>query len=132
MLAGRCGKNDILQLLMEDEVQCEETQIVALRADIVAGHVDETDLLLRLGAPANKGENEKPIHVVSQLGHVEIIWLLMQYVASLACRNDSGDTALCLAVEPGHLSLVQYLVQLEIEGLDRPNSENETPLYLAA
>jgi ankyrin repeat protein len=48
-LAARCAKNDTVQLLMEREVQCKKAQIDALRATIVAGHVDTTTLLLRLG-----------------------------------------------------------------------------------
>jgi len=35
-LAVRCGKNDIVELLIKSEVQCDEAQIGALRAVIVA------------------------------------------------------------------------------------------------
>jgi len=70
-LAARCGKNDIVELLMKNEVQCEEAQIGALSAVIVAGHVNTTPLLLRLGDPVNMGENEKPIHDASRLEREE-------------------------------------------------------------
>ena len=56
---------------MKSEVQYEEAQIGALRAVIVAGHVNTTPLLLRLGDPGNIGENEKPIHVASRLEREE-------------------------------------------------------------
>ena len=131
-LAARCGNNDIVELLMEGEVQCEEAQSGALRAAIVAGRMDTTDLLLRLGAPVNKGEHEKPIHIASQLGRKEIVRLLLQYGAILTSRTDSGNTALHLASEAGHLSLVKYLVEEERDYLSALNSENETPLHLAA
>ena len=88
-LAVRCGKNDIVELLMKSEVQCDEAQIGALRAVIVAGHVDTTTLLLRLGAPVNTGENEQPIHVASRLGREEIFTLLLQYGASLTSLTDT-------------------------------------------
>ena len=131
-LAARCGKNDIVELLMVGEVQCEAAQIDALRAAIVAGLLDTMDLLLRLGAPVNKGQNEKPIHVASELGRKEIVSLLLQYGASLTSRTDSGNTALHLASEHEHLSLVKYLVEEERDDLNTLNHENETPLHLAA
>jgi len=131
-LAARCGKNDIVELLMEGEVQCDEAQIGALRAGIVAGHIGTTDLLLRLGAPVNKGENEKLIHVASQLGHKEIVSLLLQYGAILTSRTDTGNTALHLASEAGHLSLVKCLVKVDRGGLYSANYKNETPLHVAA
>jgi ankyrin repeat protein len=88
-LAARSGKNDILELLMGGEVQCEEAQIGALRAAIVAGHVNTTAHLLKLGAPVNKGENEKPIHVAIRLGHKELVSLLLQFGASLTSLTDT-------------------------------------------
>jgi serine/threonine-protein phosphatase 6 regulatory ankyrin repeat subunit B len=131
-LAARCGKNDIVELLMEGEVQCEEAQIGALRAAIVARHVDTTALLLKLGIPVNIGENEKPIHVASRLGHKEILILLLQYSASLTSVTNAGNTALHLASEEGLLNLVKYLVELDRGGLCSHNFEKETPLHLAA
>jgi ankyrin repeat protein len=112
-LAARYGKNDIVELLMDGEVQCEEAKIGALRAAIVAGHVNATALLLKLGVSVNIGENEKPIHVASQLGHEEIVILLLQFGASLTSRTDSGNTALHFASENGHLNLVKYLFEEE-------------------
>jgi len=131
-LAARCGKNNIVEILMVGELQCEEAQIGALRAGVVGGHVETTSLLLRLGAPVNKGKNEKRIHVASQRGVKEIISLLLQNGASLISRTDSGNTALHLASEHGHLSSVKYLVELQRDGLYSLNYENETPLHLAA
>jgi len=117
---------------MKGEVHCETAQIGALRAAIVAGHVDTTTLLLRLGAPVNKGENEKPIHVASQLGRKEIVSLLLQYGAILTSRTYSGNRALHLASENGHLSLVKYLVEEHTDFVNDLNFENETPLHFAA
>ena len=70
-LAARCGKNDIVELLMNSEVDSNEAQIGALRAVIVAGHVDMTSLLLRLGVPVDIGDKEQPLHVASRLGREE-------------------------------------------------------------
>jgi ankyrin repeat protein len=84
-LAARCGKNDLVVLLVKGEVQCEAAQISALRAAIVAGHVDTTALLLGLGAPVNIIENEQPIHVACRLGLEDIVILLLQYGVSKRC-----------------------------------------------
>jgi serine/threonine-protein phosphatase 6 regulatory ankyrin repeat subunit B len=131
-LAARCGNNDIVEILMEGEVQCEEAQIDALRAAIEADQVDTTALLLRLGVPVNIGEKEKPIHVASRLGREEIVSLLLQFGASLTSLTNTGNTALHLASEAGHLSLVKYLVEKDRGGLCSLNYEKETPLHLAA
>jgi ankyrin repeat protein len=130
-LVARCGKNDIVELLMKSEVQCEEAQVGALTEAIVAGHMEATALLLRLGAPVNIGETEKPIHVASQLGHNIIVIQLLQYGASLTSRTESGNTALHLASEAGHLDLVKYLVKVDRNGMNTLNYDNETPLNLA-
>ena len=130
-LAARCGKNDIVELLMNSGVESNEAQIGALRAAIVAGHVDTMTLLLRLGVPVNIGDKEMPIHVASRLGRKEMFILLLQYGASLTSLTDTGDTALHLASEAGHLNLVKYLVELDRGRMYSLNLENETPLHLA-
>ena len=113
-------------------MKCEEIMTSALKAAIEAGHVDMTTLLLRSGAPDSGGENEKRIHIASGIGHKEIVSLLLQFGASLTSRTDSGNTALHLASEAGHLSLVKYLVELQRDGLYSLSCEDETPLYLGA
>jgi len=131
-LAARCGKNDIVELLMKSEVHCEEAKVGALIAVIVAGNVETTTLLLRLGVPVNIGEKQMPIHVASRLGRGEFVILLRQFGANLTSLSDKGNTALHLASEAGHLSLVKYLVEVDRDGLYTPNYQNETPLHLAA
>jgi ankyrin repeat protein len=133
-LAARCGKNGIVELLLrgDNNVKCEEAKISALRAAIVAGQVATTVLLLRLGVPVNKGENEMPIHTASRMGHKEIVSLLLQYGASLKTRTRSGNTALHLASEEGHLSVVKHLVERWRDDVHSLNYEKEMPLHLAA
>ena len=46
--------------------------------------------------------------------------------------TDSGNTALHLASEAGHLSVVKYLVEREDDDVNSLNYDNETPLHLAA
>jgi serine/threonine-protein phosphatase 6 regulatory ankyrin repeat subunit B len=125
-LAARYGRNDTVKLLLQSccAVKCQEILTSALTGAIVAGQVDTTALLLRSGAAVSGGENEKPIHVASRMGHKEIVNLLLQYGASLTSRTDSGNTALHLASESGHLSLVKYLVEVERGGLCSLNYEN--------
>jgi len=132
-LAARYGRNDTVSLLLQScsAVECEEIMTSALTAAIVAGQVDTTALLLGSGAVVSGGENEKPIHVASRMGHKEIVTLLLHYGASLTSLTQSGNTALHLASEEGHLSLVMYLVELQRDGLYSLNYENETPLHLA-
>jgi ankyrin repeat protein len=111
-LAARFARNDTVNLMLQrfSTVTCEEIMTGALTAAIVAGQVDTTALLLSSGAAVSEGENEKPIHIASRMRHREIVDLLLKYGASLSFRTDSGNTALHLASENGHLSLVKYLV----------------------
>jgi serine/threonine-protein phosphatase 6 regulatory ankyrin repeat subunit B len=129
-LAARYGRNDTVKLLLQScsAVNCQEILTSALTGAIVAGQVDTTALLLRSGTAVSGGENEKPIHVASRMGHKEIVSLLLQFGASLTSRTDSGNTALHLASEAGHLSLVKYLVELQTDGLYCLNYENEKRL----
>ena len=118
-LAARYGRNVTVMLLLQSccALNCEDIMTSTLTAAILAGQVDTTALLLRSGAPVSGGQNEKPIHVASQMGHKEIVSLPMQYGACITSHTDSGNTALHLASDSGHLSLVKYLVELQRDGL---------------
>jgi ankyrin repeat protein len=133
-LAVRYGRNDTVELLLQGccAVKCEEIMTSVLTAAILAGQVEMVKLLLTSGAPVSGSENEKPIHIASRMGHMEIVSLLLQNGASLTSRTDSGNTALHLASEAGQMSLVKYLAELQIDSLYSLNYENETPLHLAA
>jgi ankyrin repeat protein len=86
-LVARCGKNDIVKLLLEREVEYNEAKIGALRTFVVAGDLDATDLLLRSGIPVNIGVNEKTIHVASRFEREEIFRLLLKKGANLTFRT---------------------------------------------
>jgi ankyrin repeat protein len=66
------------------------------------------------------------------MGHQDVVNLLLENGASLMSRNDSGNSALHLASEAGHLCLVKYLVELKTDGLHSLNYDKETALHLAA
>jgi ankyrin repeat protein len=112
-VAAGYGRNDIVKLLLQSccAVKHEKIMTSALTAAIVAGQVDTTALLLRSGAQVNGGENEKPIHIASRVGHKEIVSTLLQIGASLTSLTQSGNLALHLASEAGHMYLVKYLVE---------------------
>jgi cytohesin len=88
ILAARYGRNVTVKLLLQScsALKCEEILTSALRAAIVAGQVDTTALLLRSGAPVSGGENEKPIHVASRMGHKGIVSLLLE-IGRASCRE---------------------------------------------
>lgn len=100
-LAVRCGKNDIVGLLMKSELVSNKAQIGALRAAIVAGHVGTTSLLLRLGAPMNIVEKGNPMNFASWEGREEIVILLLHYGASLTSFTDTRNTVLIWRVNQG-------------------------------
>jgi ankyrin repeat protein len=133
-LAARYGRNDSVELLLQRHcvVKCDDIMTSAMTAAIMAGHVDTSALLLRSGVPVSGGEKEKPIHAAWRTGHMDVVSLLLQHGAIINCRTDSGNTALHLASEAGHLSLVKYLVELQRDQMETPNFENETSLHLAS
>ena len=62
--------------------------------------------------------NAPRIHVALRMGHKEIVRLLLQYGASLTSRTESGNTALHLDSEVGHLISVKYTVELDTAGME--------------
>jgi ankyrin repeat protein len=65
----------------------------------------------------NQTENEKPIDTKLRMEYQEIVTLFLRHGASLESRTVSGNTAVHLASETGHLSLVNYLDQLQKDGM---------------
>jgi ankyrin repeat protein len=51
----------------------------------------------------------------------EIVTLVLRHAASLESRTVSGNTAVHLASENGHLKLVKYLEQLQKDGMHSLN-----------
>jgi ankyrin repeat protein len=61
--------------------------------------------------PNGIAEDDFPIHVAAQLGHLETVKVLAESGAKLDARDDSGETALHKASCGGHLDVIDFLLQ---------------------
>jgi ankyrin repeat protein len=72
-------------------------------------------------ASVNQAQNEKPIGTAPRVEYQEIVTLFLRHGASSESRTASGNTAVHLASENGHLRLVKYLDQLQKDGMHSLN-----------
>ncbi|XVF28700.1 hypothetical protein REPUB_Repub15cG0052500 [Reevesia pubescens] len=99
--------------------------------------------------PNAKGET--PLHIAARYGHSDLVEFLINYDQAKAPHIDGdlekqearrdmlrntdleSNTALHIAVEYGHLKVVQALLQFEDPDFSySPHKSHETPLYIAA
>ena len=85
----------------------------ALHYACMADCLEITSLLLLTGADIEAVESEhrqRPLHIVSVRGSVQLLDLLCDKGASLDVRNGAGDRPLCVASRYGHVAAVQRLL----------------------
>ena len=78
------------------------------------------------------------LHVAASLGHDQIVKAILskqQCQELLTAKNSSGDLPLHVAVNAGHLPIVQQMVNSNVDAacklLKEKNKEGITPLHLA-
>lgn len=97
----------------------------------VYGYYDIVQILLENGSDhTDKLTGYSPLVLASKNGHVNIIKLLVDYGANIEEKGISGIPAIIAALEGGHFSTVEYLLQLGAD-INSQNSEENTPLHLA-
>lgn len=76
---------------------------------------------------------ETALHWASMYGHLEVVELLMQHLASVHCQTNAGLTPLYCASQEGHVSVVDLLLKHgAASGVDVATGEGATPLYIAS
>ena len=91
------------------------------------GSAECTALLLLAGAKINTktrgGWNSpggySPLHIAAKSGRLAIVMLLVGAGAEVEARDDSSETALDMAIESGHTSIVKFLKNLAAPGSRR-------------
>jgi len=94
------------------------------------GSAVSTALLLLAGAKINTktlgGWNSpsgySPLHIAAERGRLAIVMLLVAAGAQVDARNGSSETAIDLAIESGHSSIVKFLKSLVASGSRRKRS----------
>ena len=91
-----------LGLILIEKIKNKETMDLALM-----------ELLIEIGANVNMKEyytGKTALHYAADMGHLEIVTLLLEHDADINVKNNRGTNALHFAVEKGHLEVVQLLL----------------------
>jgi hypothetical protein len=87
------------------------------------GHIDAVRILLQADSEDNAvsaGNLDTALHLAAQAGHEQIVRSLLHHGADLEARNAAGLTALQIAVEERHTSVVDVLIEQVAEGKPQP------------
>jgi len=87
--------------------------------------VDVTDVNARYD------ENQTPLHVASQLGHIQVMHSIIYRGANLNAENEDMETPLFLASRNGNEEATQLLLHCGAE-VDHRDWERRTPLHAAS
>eukprot|EP00756_Hemistasia_phaeocysticola_P058964 Hpha_TRINITY_DN35651_c0_g1::TRINITY_DN35651_c0_g1_i1::g.68510::m.68510 len=85
----------------------------ALHHAALQGLSEIVALLIQFGASVNRGTrgmSERPLHIASSRGHLEVCKLLRTAGADVEARNAYGDAALHCAAAGGHKEVVEWLL----------------------
>jgi ankyrin repeat protein len=71
-----------------------------------------------------------PLHIAAQRGHLEVVEVLLKFVAGIDCKDKDGITALHIASEEGHKQTVVALLEHGSD-INIVSKNNMTPLDFA-
>jgi ankyrin repeat protein len=137
-VAAQQGELAICQLLVEhgadinprDECGMSPLQTASVRKNSLK-HLDVVTFLLDNGAPIDyRSEGLTALILASHFGCAEVVRILIQRGADVACRDDGQSTPLHKASKQGHPDIVQDLLENSAD----PNAQDElleTPLHRA-
>eukprot|EP00931_Biecheleriopsis_adriatica_P120003 TRINITY_DN95154_c0_g1_i1.p1 TRINITY_DN95154_c0_g1~~TRINITY_DN95154_c0_g1_i1.p1 ORF type:complete len:601 (+),score=82.64 TRINITY_DN95154_c0_g1_i1:46-1848(+) len=136
-----CGGHlDIIQLLVAAHGSPKRKQRDASDALLIAVQQNLAELvrvLIKAGADVNYWTRElgtTSLNMAAELGHFEVLRILIDAGANPDLRTDSGESALCLAAQKGFTSVVRFLI--DVGASVRAGTDNvedvENPLFPAA
>jgi hypothetical protein len=91
------------------------------------GHISAVKILLQTNAEeaaVNTSKLDTALHLAARAGHEEIVRSLLHHGVDLETRNAAGETALQIAVEERHTSIVNLLIEqnVKVKRQDFPQS----------
>lgn len=133
--AVRCGRNAIIQLLLDAGVNLEigaNEEGTALHAAVQGGNDAEVQLLLQGGASVNAKDRSgrTALHQSAERKHEAVMQVLLDSDANIEAKDIEGLTVLHLAASLGHDVLLQMLLKHDAD-INVRSMEQHTPLHLA-
>ena len=138
MIAEKANLKKIEDAIREDRVDSknkwDETPLMFAVAE---GYPDKVRKLINMGADVNAKSCllDSVIMYLSKVKNKainkEILKILLDNGARLNCRNSDGDTILIKAIKENNTSMVENLIDLDID-VEQTGSELLTPLMTAA
>ncbi len=119
---------DIFKLLLNHGADVQKNNII--HDATKEGKSDYLELLLRHGAPINRGDSHRqtPLMVAASYGYRNCVELLLNHGADIHQKDWNGKNALAYALENHHTSLINLFLKA---GANLPiNSEKELTSYL--
>ncbi|EQC25948.1 TKL protein kinase [Saprolegnia diclina VS20] len=137
-VAAQHGRTQLVQLLLAAGADVELTNGTYATALYLAarnGHIDAVALLLDAGANVDtaNGDNRTPLYAAAVWDHPSVVALLLSAGANVNLRNRGNCSPLDVACTKGHTEVARLLLEHpDMNVNDRPDSDNETNLMVAA
>lgn len=99
------------------------------------GYADVVERLIDRGAVIDRpraGRGTTPLYVASSVGALACVRVLLKHGADVNKASSSGSVPLMVAVQNGHINVVEELVNTGEVDIDGQNEEGATPLIIAA
>lgn len=135
MVAAHCGKEDIVDLLIQNNANINRTDAsgsTALHLAASRGHLGAVDLLLMEAIDLETGtrQGRTALWVSANNGHVQTTQLLLERRAKVNARADNQMTALHVAARQGDIEIASLLVSYGAD-VDARDASMMTALHYA-
>ena len=120
---------EVVRLLLDAGTEATTS---ALESAAGNGDLDVVQILIqKLGSQATSLNNSIALHRASEIGHLEIVRILLEAGVPTDSKDENGRTALHRAAGRGHTDIVEFLLKRSAEK-NASDGEGMKPCHLAA
>ena len=128
--ASKYGHLEVVRVLLAARGD-PASGIKALDEAVAHGQVEVARLLLEAGVPT-AGQSSTPLMKAAELGHAQLVQLLLEFGAERDQISQGGKAAIHAAAAGGWLEVVRILLQAGTSANTLSEVTRETPLHFAA